>query len=317
MITRFDLQAKDWDNVPIRIERAQAAAAAMRQMGAFAPGATALEYGCGTGLLSFALHADLGSITLADSSAGMLAVLREKIAAAGIQNMTPVLLDLACDPLPEQRFQVIYTLMTLHHIQDTAQILASFHALLEQPGCLCIADLDREDGSFHAHEPDFAGHNGFERAALHAQLLAAGFEDVQFTTFFEITKGGRTYPLFLAVARKLKPMQIDDFNTYQRESRKTWRLIQTDHAIVYPTLGLANEAGEVAGKVKKLFRDKGGQISAQDREALKQELGDVLWYLAQICTELDLSLQEVAEANLVKLFSRLERGTIQGDGDQR
>jgi NTP pyrophosphatase (non-canonical NTP hydrolase) len=112
-------------------------------------------------------------------------------------------------------------------------------------------------------------------------------------------------------------MDIPNFNAYQKESRKTWSLIHTDHAIVYPTLGLANEAGEVAGKVKKLFRDKNGQISEADREALKQELGDVLWYLAQICTELDLSLQEVAEANLTKLFDRLERGVIRGDGDQR
>jgi NTP pyrophosphatase (non-canonical NTP hydrolase) len=80
---------------------------------------------------------------------------------------------------------------------------------------------------------------------------------------------------------------------------------------------LANEAGEVAGKVKKIFRDRAGVISDADREALKQELGDVLWYLAQICTELDLSLQEVAEANLTKLFSRLERNAIKGDGDTR
>ena len=79
----------------------------------------------------------------------------------------------------------------------------------------------------------------------------------------------------------------------------------------------ANEAGEVAGKVKKIFRDRAGEISDADRESLKQELGDVLWYLAQICTELDISMQEVAEANLVKLFSRLERGQIRGDGDSR
>jgi NTP pyrophosphatase (non-canonical NTP hydrolase) len=112
-------------------------------------------------------------------------------------------------------------------------------------------------------------------------------------------------------------MQVEDFNTYQRESRKTWTLIHTDHAIVYPTLGLVNEAGEVAGKVKKLFRDKDGLIGEEDRQALKGELGDVLWYLAQICTELDLTLAEVAEANLEKLFSRLERGTIRGEGDIR
>ncbi len=112
-------------------------------------------------------------------------------------------------------------------------------------------------------------------------------------------------------------MNLDNFDRYQEESRKTWHLIHTDHAIVYPTLGLTNEAGEVAGKVKKLFRDKGGEISDADREALKQELGDVLWYLTQICTELGLSLQEVAEANLEKLFSRQARGQIRGDGDTR
>lgn len=112
-------------------------------------------------------------------------------------------------------------------------------------------------------------------------------------------------------------VKIDDFDDYQRESRKTWNLIRMDHALVYPTMGLVNEAGEVAGKVKKIFRDRQGEITEADREALKQELGDVLWYLAQICTELDLSLQEVAEANVVKLFSRLERGQIRGDGDNR
>lgn len=112
-------------------------------------------------------------------------------------------------------------------------------------------------------------------------------------------------------------MKVESFEHYQRESRRTWNLVHTDHPIVYPTLGLANEAGEVAGKVKKLFRDKGGQIGEADREALKQELGDVLWYLAQIATELGLSLQEIAEANLDKLFSRLERGQIKGEGDNR
>ncbi len=112
-------------------------------------------------------------------------------------------------------------------------------------------------------------------------------------------------------------MALDSLNTYQRESRKTWSLIHTDHPIVYPTLGLVNEAGELAGKVKKIFRDKGGMINEEDRQALKGELGDVLWYFAQICTELDLTLEEVAEANLEKLFSRLERGKIRGEGDNR
>ena len=112
-------------------------------------------------------------------------------------------------------------------------------------------------------------------------------------------------------------MTIENFSHYQRESRKTWTLVHTDHPIVYPTLGLVNEAGELAGKVKKIFRDRDGVIGDADREALKYELGDVLWYLTQIATELDLSLEEIAAANLEKLFSRLERGQIKGDGDYR
>ena len=112
-------------------------------------------------------------------------------------------------------------------------------------------------------------------------------------------------------------MNVDSLNAYQIASRKTWSRIQTDHALVYPTLGLTNEAGEVAGKIKKIFRDRDGVISDADREALKYELGDVLWYLAQICTELDLTLEDVASANLTKLSDRLERNSIRGDGDNR
>ena len=112
-------------------------------------------------------------------------------------------------------------------------------------------------------------------------------------------------------------MDFQHFHAYQQASRKTWGEISMDSPIVYPTLGLVNEAGEVAGKIKKIFRDKGGNISPEDREALKDELGDVLWYLTQICTELDLTLQEVATANIEKLYSRLERGQIRGEGDTR
>jgi NTP pyrophosphatase (non-canonical NTP hydrolase) len=110
---------------------------------------------------------------------------------------------------------------------------------------------------------------------------------------------------------------MSSFARYQERSRRTWKLVHTDHPIVYPTLGLLSEAGEVAGKIKKIFRDRGGEISEADREALMYELGDVLWYLAQLCTELELSLEEVAEANLRKLASRMERGTLGGDGDER
>lgn len=110
---------------------------------------------------------------------------------------------------------------------------------------------------------------------------------------------------------------MEQFQDYQRLSRRTWHRVHTDHPVVYPTLGLVNEAGELAGKVKKIFRDKQGIISDADREALKFELGDVLWYLTQIATELNLSLDDIAQANIDKLASRLERNQIQGEGDYR
>ncbi len=108
-----------------------------------------------------------------------------------------------------------------------------------------------------------------------------------------------------------------NFSDYQTKSRHTARYPSIGHPIIYPTLGLVNEAGEVAGKVKKVFRDKDGQITPETLEALKSELGDVLWYLAQVCTELGLPLDDVAEYNIAKLYDRLERGKIRGEGDNR
>ena len=108
-----------------------------------------------------------------------------------------------------------------------------------------------------------------------------------------------------------------NFTDYQQKAKGTAKYPVIGHGVIYPTLGLTNEAGEVAGKIKKVFRDKDGHISDETREALKAELGDVLWYLAQVATELDLSLDEIAEHNIHKLLDRLERGKIKGDGDNR
>jgi NTP pyrophosphatase (non-canonical NTP hydrolase) len=108
-----------------------------------------------------------------------------------------------------------------------------------------------------------------------------------------------------------------DFAQYQRLAARTGGAVDVNHPIVYPTLGLTNEAGEVAGKVKKIFRDRGGVVTDEDRAALKLELGDVLWYLAELCTQLDISLGDVAAANIHKLQDRKVRGTLAGDGDDR
>ena len=108
-----------------------------------------------------------------------------------------------------------------------------------------------------------------------------------------------------------------NFTEYQQKAKNTAKYPIIGHGVIYPTLGLTNEAGEVAGKIKKVFRDKDGIISDETREALKAELGDVLWYLSQTATELGLSLNEIAEYNIAKLLDRQARGKIRGDGDNR
>ena len=85
----------------------------------------------------------------------------------------------------------------------------------------------------------------------------------------------------------------------------------------YPALGLAGEAGELAEKFKKIIRDNEGMINDDKQKELAKELGDVLWYVAALCTELGLNMEEVAAANLAKLASRKDRGVIQGSGDNR
>ena len=106
------------------------------------------------------------------------------------------------------------------------------------------------------------------------------------------------------------------FNEYQKTSRQT-AIYPPEHGVIYPALGLASEAGEVAGKVKKALRDDQGKISEQRREKIKDELGDVLWYVAQLATDLNLDMEEVAAGNIGKLQSRKDRGTLSGSGDDR
>ena len=108
-----------------------------------------------------------------------------------------------------------------------------------------------------------------------------------------------------------------ELNDYQRESRKTALYPDVGSNVIYPTLGLVGEAGEVADKVKKILRDKKGVFDKNSKDAIKFELGDVLWYISQLSSELGYKLEEVASANLQKLNSRKSRGKIQGSGDNR
>jgi ubiquinone/menaquinone biosynthesis C-methylase UbiE len=205
-MTNFDERAKDWDSDPKKVERARLVADAIRKAIPLSNEMKALEYGCGTGLLSFALQSDLGQITLADTSQGMLDVLSEKIASAGVTNMHPTRLDLASDPLPDERYDLTYSLMTLHHIHDVNDMLVKFCDLLTLNGYLLVADLDKEDGSFHTDGTTDV-HLGFDRDELRKIVEDAGFGNVTFSTAYEIKKKigneERTFPVFLMNAQKI------------------------------------------------------------------------------------------------------------------
>jgi NTP pyrophosphatase (non-canonical NTP hydrolase) len=107
-----------------------------------------------------------------------------------------------------------------------------------------------------------------------------------------------------------------DLSEYQRISRRTAEYPR-EAWLAYPALGLAGEAGEVAEHAKKAIRDDGGSVSEERKRAMSKELGDVLWYVAQIATELGLDLSEIADQNLQKLLSRQQRGVLSGSGDER
>jgi ubiquinone/menaquinone biosynthesis C-methylase UbiE len=205
-MTNFDERAKDWDSDPDKVQRARAVAEAIRKAIPLSTEMQALEYGCGTGLVSFTLQADLGQITLADTSQGMLDVLMQKITSAGVTNMQPVRLDLASDPLPAKQYDVTYSLLTLHHIRDVKDILVKFRDVLVPNGYLLVADLDKEDGSFHTDGTTDV-HLGFDRDELQKIVEDIGFENVTFSTAYEIKKKigneEKAFPIFLMSAQKL------------------------------------------------------------------------------------------------------------------
>lgn len=107
------------------------------------------------------------------------------------------------------------------------------------------------------------------------------------------------------------------FSEYQQRAGDTAKYPDVGRNPIYPTLGLAGETGEVCEKVKKVLRDRGGQFDADALAAIQKELGDVLWYVARLASELGLDLDTIAAGNLAKLASRQERGVLGGSGDER
>jgi ubiquinone/menaquinone biosynthesis C-methylase UbiE len=204
-IDDFDNKARTWDENPMHVERAIAIAAKIREHIDIKSGTTAFEFGCGTGLLSFNLLPLLKTITLADSSDGMIMVLKDKIEKLQIKNMQVIKTGLIKDTVPQNKFDLIYTSLTIHHIEDIAAILSVFYTMLHTYGWLAIADLDKEDGSFHGE--GFTGHNGFDRDAMKVIFESIGFRNIRSETCYGFKRNDesgeeRSYTVFLMVGEK-------------------------------------------------------------------------------------------------------------------
>lgn len=201
---RFDDEAATWDDDPSHEARQVAVAQAIKEVVSLDPSMSAVDVGGGTGRLSILLADLVGSVVVTDPSAGMVRVARERIEAAGLSaRLHAVQADLSTDRL-DGAYDVVWSSMALHHVQDLDGLLRSVARLLVPGGRLLIADLDKDpDGAFHADKVDFDGHHGFDRQRLAEQLARAGFGDVHFADATTILKHDREFGVFLCTATKL------------------------------------------------------------------------------------------------------------------
>jgi ubiquinone/menaquinone biosynthesis C-methylase UbiE len=201
----FDTEAATWDEEPRRVRLAEDTAAAITGMVPLSKTMTAMDYGCGTGLLSLLIQPHVGRIIGADSSKGMLGVLERKVRDRGLDNVGTMFLDAEAEGAAEERVDLLTCHMTLHHVEDIPWLINKFSEMLLPGGILCLSDLDAEDGSFHS-DPTGVFSWGFDREDIKALLAEAGLTDIRDTTASVIHKisdeGEREYPVFLITARK-------------------------------------------------------------------------------------------------------------------
>jgi ubiquinone/menaquinone biosynthesis C-methylase UbiE len=204
-MNEFDLKAEEWDLNPMHTERSIAIAQQMISGLSLTKGMKAMEFGAGTGLLSFYLKDHFSEITLMDSSEEMLKKARMKFEATSSTNLNTVYLNLEQEEYNDGTFDIIYSQMVMHHIKDVNSILRKFYHLLNPRGILAIADLYKEDGSFHDGDMDV--HHGFEPEKLISLLRTLDFTVSGILPCFTIHKETagkemKEYPVFLLTANK-------------------------------------------------------------------------------------------------------------------
>ncbi len=204
-MNEFDVKASEWDSNPMHWERSMAIAQELIHKLPIAPAMNALEFGAGTGILSFMLKNYFKQITLMDNSIEMVKIMNDKIAKSNVSNLKTLYFDLERNDYLDGKFDLIFTQMVLHHVYDIDSILERFYKMLSPLGYLAIADLYREDGSFHGD--GFTGHNGFDVETLSSILGKHYFRNISHKQCFVIKREmpiGETkqFPVFLLVANR-------------------------------------------------------------------------------------------------------------------
>lgn len=196
----FDAVALNWDEKPRRVKLATEVAAAIQENTPLSKEWDALDFGCGTGLITLQLAPALRSITGIDSSPGMLERLNAKIQEVAFTNVSTELCDLEKGKLPTGRYHLITSSMTLHHIKEIVPLLLSLKALLHPGGWIALADLEFEGGRFH-DDPTGVFHHGFSRDELAGMLEDAGFSSISVTTASNVVKDEQSFPVLLVTAQ--------------------------------------------------------------------------------------------------------------------
>lgn len=205
-MNEFDIKAAEWDKNPMHWERSRAIVGEMKNRIPISGQMNALEYGAGTGIASFLLSGDLKEITLMDNSSEMVRITREKIRSSRVENLKVLNFDLEHDDFKSNnKFDLIFTQMVLHHVADTGALLTKLGKLLKPGGWLAIADLYKEDGSFHGEE--FTGHKGFDPEDLAIVLKTNFFSDIEHRRCFVIERQiseteAEQFDVFLLTARR-------------------------------------------------------------------------------------------------------------------
>ncbi len=198
---RFDELAVTWDEKPSRVENAKKIGQAIVENIPLDKSWKVLDFGAGTGLLTFYIQPYVGEIDAVDNSKGMLEKLKEKAEKAGVKNINPVLKDVEREDLGTEVYDLAISSMTLHHIEDVKSFFKKLYKALKSDRYIAIADLEKEDGTFHS-DNEGVHHFGFSLEELKKLVEEVGFKDVKVMIVNTIKKNDKAYPVFLLIGKK-------------------------------------------------------------------------------------------------------------------